>query len=984
MKKFRQLLAAVMAIVIFVTAVPFVAGAQQIYTDDVSQAQLNDEFAGYGTGNQRSSAGLSDDVPVISSVSDYYNFVKSDKQGDKDIAVTGANTLPKSVDNSLSPYFPAITNQGSLGSCVAFSCVYYQFTYEMNRARGVATTTDNTFSPKWAYNILSRGTDTGINFERVYNLLNQHGCPFNKSFPYDGKDFVSWSTDERVWREAIRYRLDTYQVFEGIGKDSKEITSNDDADLLAIKTAIANGDVLSCATFMSSWQYKKLKTNEAVPENSKFPNEQYLRTMNGTSGDHRITIVGYNDDIWCDINDNGAVDDGEMGALKIANSWGTSYGNKGFSWVAYDALNDVSCVEGTSFPSTRKRALTDISRIDVKPAREGNDIYIKFTANTANRSKFYAIFSASLHGTEYQRYLLESAKDFSTTDNYAFNGTTNACDATFIYPLDDLSPTLTTGNFEDHDFSITIKDVTSDSSTVIVKNVSLVNEYTGKEYKVNSGLPVTLNKSEWTKVIKEHSTKNVVVYYMGFDEPYLHYKSSGGSFTKVKMEKNDERHGYYYKYVIEDINQDVAIYFSDGNGSIDNNNGAYYTATNGLNYYFTKGQREELTITDMKISNGTPDIGKRCYFDIDVTGGYEPYQYKYTFEDINTGEIVKTVKYNVKYENDPFRYLKETTYKVTLEVMDYAQQTTSSSILVTVEDQPFVIESIAQDKTNGLVSKEITFASITAFEGLLSGPHKPESRFVIKDSSGKVWYDEIIKYSSADYRINSTTTICGFTPQKAGKYTLTVSSTDYNKDYAEKTIDFTVSDMITGDADGNGLVSVMDATTIQRYLANLVANDGIYTDLADCDTNDSVNVLDATYIQRYMASLSGSANVGKVISYTPIIDPVDPPTEAPTTPPVLQNQVTFTNSLNWSGTIYCYYWSDSNTQMTSWPGKSMTKSGTNEYGETLYTFDVPKDVKYIIFTNGSAQTVDITYPGGVVKYYAQSSKTGNGYNVGTW
>lgn len=70
--------------------------------------------------------------------------------------------------------------------------------------------------------------------------------------------------------------------------------------------------------------------------------------------------------------------------------------------------------------------------------------------------------------------------------------------------------------------------------------------------------------------------------------------------------------------------------------------------------------------------------------------------------------------------------------------------------------------------------------------------------------------------------------------------------------------------------------------------------------------------------------------------------------------------------------------------MTSWPGVKMTNSGTNGFNETLYTFDVPSDATYLIFTNGSSQTVDIKYNGGVVRYYPLNSKTGNSFNVETW
>ncbi len=993
MKKLKQLITVVIMLTILISSLPLYAGAQQTHkslSPEVSPSQLSyvetsDDFSNCGTGDLGVDTENPDNVKVISSVSDYLELKNSNSNATKDIAMTGASSLPSSVDNSLSTYFPEIDTQGSLNSCVPFACTYYQFTYEMNKSRGVATNADNTFSPKWTFNFLNHGTGSGTNYALVYGILKQHGCPFNKSFPYDAKDYLSWSTDEKVWREAMRYRLKDHQLFDKIGTEGLEITSPDDSDLLPIKTALANGDILTFSTFITSIEKgkKKIKTNPNAPENDKFVNEQYLRELPSTESGHRMTIVGYNDNLWCDINENDKVDSGEMGALKIANSWGKNYANKGFLWFAYDALNHVSCVEGVKANPNRYHAMTEISRMDVC-ANEGSDIYVKFTVNTSNRSKFYAIFEASLHGSEFKRYMLDDARYFGTSDNNAFDGTKNACDATFVYPLDDLCPELTADNFEDYDFSITIKDSAADSSTVIVKNASLVNEHTGKEYKVNDNYPITLNASEWSKTLKEKTTNNVVVYYIGFDEPNLHYKKAGSStFTKVKMEENDERHGYLYKYVLEDTNPDAQIYFSDNSGKVDNNNGSYYTAKIGLNYYFTKGQHDVLKITDLKLSNGTPDINKRCHLDFNTTGGYEPYQYKYTMEDLNTGEI-KTVNYTGIYANNPFKFEKETTYKVTVEAMDYAKQTTSSSILIEVTDQPLQIVSLAPDKTNGLVSKELTFTSITEFEGLMSGPHTPESRFVIKDSSGKIRYDNIIKYSSANYVMNSTTTVCNYTPQKAGEYTLTVSLTDWYKEYTEKTINFTVFDMIYGDADGSGKVNILDATIIQQYLANIINDEQIYSDMADCDEIAGVNIIDATTIQLYLALSGNNGNVGNIIEYVPPTDvPTEPETQKPTTAPA-GNKVTFTNSLNWSGTIYCYYWSDSNTAMTSWPGKAMTNAGTNTFGETLYTFDVPSGAKYIIFSNGSNQTVDITYPGGEVKYYALNTKTGNGYNVETW
>jgi hypothetical protein len=58
-----------------------------------------------------------------------------------------------------------------------------------------------------------------------------------------------------------------------------------------------------------------------------------------------MTIVGYDDTVWCDVNGNGTVDTGETGAFKLANSWGTGWGNDGYIWILYDALLSTSQIK---------------------------------------------------------------------------------------------------------------------------------------------------------------------------------------------------------------------------------------------------------------------------------------------------------------------------------------------------------------------------------------------------------------------------------------------------------------------------------------------------------------------------------------------------------------------------------------------------------------------------------------------------------------
>ena len=65
----------------------------------------------------------------------------------------------------------------------------------------------------------------------------------------------------------------------------------------------------------------------------------------------------------------------------------------------------------------------------------------------------------------------------------------------------------------------------------------------------------------------------------------------------------------------------------------------------------------------------------------------------------------------------------------------------------------------------------------------------------------------------------------------------------------------------------------------------------------------------------------------------------------------------------------------------------MTYVKTNSYGQDIYSIEVDTSkYDYIIFTNGTLQTIDISlsdaYSG--MGYYTKSEKDGNNYKVGTY
>ena len=77
-----------------------------------------------------------------------------------------------------------------------------------------------------------------------------------------------------------------------------------------------------------------------------------------------------------------------------------------------------------------------------------------------------------------------------------------------------------------------------------------------------------------------------------------------------------------------------------------------------------------------------------------------------------------------------------------------------------------------------------------------------------------------------------------------------------------------------GDADGDGEVSVMDATEIQLYVARLKAMDEVSVLLSEVDRDGDTSVMDATEIQLFVARLKTSDVIGRIL-YTPIneLDP---------------------------------------------------------------------------------------------------------------
>lgn len=90
-----------------------------------------------------------------------------------------------------------------------------------------------------------------------------------------------------------------------------------------------------------------------------------------------------------------------------------------------------------------------------------------------------------------------------------------------------------------------------------------------------------------------------------------------------------------------------------------------------------------------------------------------------------------------------------------------------------------------------------------------------------------------------------------------------------------------VGSYVCGDADDDGEVTVMDATVIQRELVSL--SNKSYNELAADVNGDGVNILDATSIQRFLADYAVNAPIGETFLDT------NPTTPQPTSPQPTQD-----------------------------------------------------------------------------------------------
>ena len=380
-------------------------------------------YTKYGLGDE--------DIDYVSNVPYYFDSNTSALRSIDNI------NLPSSVDLSTTSYFPPIGNQEGMNSCVAWATTYYQFTYEANKLNNIITTKENAYSPAWTFNLWNCESNIGSVNTEAYEILQEHGAVHWNENPYKTKDGTtdyieesnfdfSWCDNTNAMIEALNTRLaDYHQIDIDVPINNNQSQSLNNVKKILYGTDGTDGKILNIrvvATLgLTNWSYgsrlnpetgENIYITDSITGNLKEETVVY-RAEGGTTeeyGGHAMTIVGYDDNIWCDINNNQEVDEGELGAFKVANSWGEDWCNNGYVWVAYDALNYRTSINDNQKNDTKLR----ISIFDRFLGSTNRFYYI----NVENKSPMY-VGQLEIN-TDYRNSLLINAgKNTSNNiDNY--------------------------------------------------------------------------------------------------------------------------------------------------------------------------------------------------------------------------------------------------------------------------------------------------------------------------------------------------------------------------------------------------------------------------------------------------------------------------------------------------------------------------------------------------------------------------------------
>lgn len=279
MKRFNFLKIATMLALAFAISLPFNSCDEDSDGDDITDIVDNVLDYTLGLSNTEDTANIENDI----------NFG------------AGNGEVPASVD--MSSKFPPIGNQGSYGTCVAWSVGYNlrTFLYGIDNPNASLSTQSNQMSPKdlfWAIPDSDKGSScNGTGFEAAFDVMLSRGIATLDNVPYT--DMGDCSYNPQSGTNAADNTIANYRQIS--------------VDIDVLKSYLADGRAISIGARLGdnfmAWNSDAIIDYDTYND----PGMQHAY--------HAMTLSGYDDS------------KGSNGAFRVVNSWGPSWGNNGYIWV---------------------------------------------------------------------------------------------------------------------------------------------------------------------------------------------------------------------------------------------------------------------------------------------------------------------------------------------------------------------------------------------------------------------------------------------------------------------------------------------------------------------------------------------------------------------------------------------------------------------------------------------------------------------------
>ena len=256
-----------------------------------------------------------------------------------------SDPLPPVVDNSEWPYLRPVFTQGG-ASCGQAAMIGYNFTYEMDYHRNLpADVPENQYPTHFAWNFENGGNGWfGVSYFHSLELLRLCGTMNVEDYGGMENDGLQWITGYDKYYNGMHNRIrGFYSIHTGTAEG-----------ILALKHWLFNhmgeGTAGGVASFYANVPWNAVQLNDTTPEGGKD-----VMTWWYPAATHAMTIVGYNDSIRWDYNDDGQytndidlnydgnIDprDWEIGGVKFVNSYGVDANDSGFCYMMYKCLAET-------------------------------------------------------------------------------------------------------------------------------------------------------------------------------------------------------------------------------------------------------------------------------------------------------------------------------------------------------------------------------------------------------------------------------------------------------------------------------------------------------------------------------------------------------------------------------------------------------------------------------------------------------------------